>query len=112
MKKGIFKIIYLYSVLLLVIYSAACSKSGDAVEGTKFTLLTLNAITVDSMRLSVTENGQLLTDSLMSPGGKWEMNVKYNDANRQYKVTDMYSNTVLYDSTIHYQKVFNNSVTF
>lgn len=121
MKKGIqntiktvrmFKVICSYSLILLAVYCAACSKSGEAIEQERFTLLTLNAITVDSLRLSVIDNGVLLTDSLMTPQGKVEMNRKYQDPARGYKVTDLYSNTVLFDSTINYQNLFNNSVTF
>lgn len=117
MKKGIqniglYKIVYSCSIILLAVYSAGCSKGAEAVEGTTFTLLTVNAITVDSMRLSVTENGQLLTDSLITPVDDLERTIKYKDPLRRYKVIDLYSNTVLFDSTIRYQKVFNNAVTF
>lgn len=109
---GIFNSIYSCSIIFLFMCSIGCSKSEDAIEGTRFTLLTLNTITVDSMRLSVTENGELLTDSLITPLDDLERAIKYKDPLRRYKVIDLYSKTVLFDSTIRYQNVFNNSITF
>src|ERR1044072_8579078 len=109
---GMFNSIYSSSIVLLFMCSFGCSKSEDAIEQERFTLLALNAITVDALRLSVTDSNKLLTDSLMTPEGKVSMTVKYDNPLRRYKVTDLYSNALLFDSTIHYQQIYNNSVTF
>jgi hypothetical protein len=106
------KVVYTCSIALLFMCCLGCSKSEEAISQERFTLLGLNAITVDSLRLSVTDNGHLLTDSLMTPEGKFETTVKYKEPSRSYKVIDMYSNTVLFDSTISYKKMFDNAVTF
>ena len=97
---------------LLLMYSLGCSKSEQAIEQMRFTQVGLNAVTIDSMRLIVTDNGELLTDSLLTPVGNKTLMVQYREPVRRYQVTDMYSNALVLDTMISYKAVSLNAVTF
>lgn len=100
------------SMALLFIYCLGCSKGEQAIEEDRFTTVGLNAVTIDSLRLLVTDNGTQLTDSLVTPVGSKSMMVKYKEANRRYRVTDLYSNTLLLDTLITYKTGALNAITF
>lgn len=101
-----------YSMGLLFICNMSCSKNEQAIEQMRSTQVGLNAVTIDSMRLIVTDNGELLTDSLLTPVGNTTLTVQYQEPERRYQVTDMYSNTLVLDTMISYKAVSINAVTF
>ncbi|OQP56594.1 hypothetical protein A4R26_05395 [Niastella populi] len=77
-----------------------------------YTTVALNAVTIDSLRLIVSDNGTVLTDTLYTPQGYQLLQVKYTEPRRRYRVTDMYSNSLLLDTVVSYKTVSLNAVTF
>ncbi|THU39214.1 hypothetical protein FAM09_11915 [Niastella caeni] len=111
-KINMLSIINKCSVGLLFVYCIGCSKGEEAIEPLRFTTVGLNAVTVDSFRFAVTDNGTLLTDSLITPVGNRSMVVKYKETVRRYRVTDLYSNSLLLDTLINYKPGSLNAITF
>jgi hypothetical protein len=99
------------SVVLLALTIAGCSKNEQAIEQWSFTSLQLKALTVDALMLSVTANETLLTDSLYTPGDK-AIQVQYLNPTHRFKVTDLYSKTLLLDTMVEYKPGAVNSITF
>src|ERR1044072_8721748 len=99
----------LYAVLLLAIM-AGCSKNEKVIEESSFTSLTLKAITVDALMLSVQANDKVLTDSFFTPGSKG-VQVQYTDPVQRFKITDLFSQTLLFDTIVTYKPGIANSLT-
>jgi hypothetical protein len=90
-----------YAVLLSAII-AGCSKNEKAIEQSSYTSLTLKAMTVDPLMLSVQANEKVLTDSFYTPGNK-AMYVQYFDPVQRFKITDLFSQTLLLDTIVTYK---------
>lgn len=105
-----FSIPKLFYAGLLVLTIAGCAKNEAAVEQWSFTSLELKAITVDPLMLSVSANGKVLTDSFYTPGNK-ALYVQYFDPLQRFKVTDLFSQTLLLDTIVNYKPGINYSIT-
>ena len=105
------RVLLFTSVVLLALAITGCSKNEQAIEQWSFTSLQLKALTVDALMLSVTANEILLTDSLYTPGDK-AIQVQYLNPTHRFKVTDLYSKTLLLDTVVEYKPGAVNSITF
>lgn len=101
-----------YSMALLVICSAGCSKNEHAIEQPNFTDLEIKAITADPLLLHIKVDETLLTDSLVSPNGVITVPVKYTNPKHHFRVTDQLSNRLLTDTVINYQPGEKNTISF
>lgn len=99
------------AAFILALTIAGCSKNEQAIEQWNFTSLQLKALTVDPLMLRVTANDILLTDSLYTPGDK-AVQVQYYNPTHRFKVTDLYSKTLLLDTVVDYKSGAVNAITF
>ena len=94
----------------LVMITAGCSKNEKAIEQWTYTSLQLKAITVDPLMLSVSANDKVLTDSFYTPGNK-ALYVQYFDPVQRFKVTDLFSQSLLLDTIVNYKPGSVYSIT-
>jgi hypothetical protein len=111
-KIGMTKSAGIYLIALSLIYCLGCSKGEQAIDDLRYTFISLNAFTIDSMRLQVSDNDVQLTDSLITPIASKEMKVKYKESGRRYRVTDLYTKSLLLDTVVTYKSVAMNAITF
>jgi hypothetical protein len=97
--------------VVLIMALAGCSKNETAIEQWSFTSLQIRAITIDALMLQVKADETLLTDSLYTPGTK-AVQVQYFNPTQRFRVTDLYSNTLLLDTLIDYKPGAVNAITF
>jgi hypothetical protein len=97
--------------VLLVFAMAACSKNEKAIEQSIFTSLQLKAITVDALMLQVKADENVLTDSFYTPGNK-ALPVTYINPTKRFRVTDLFSKTLLLDTLVDYKPGGINALTF
>lgn len=95
----------------LVMIMAGCTKNEKAIEQYSFTSLQLKAITVDALMLQVKADENLLTDSFYTPGNKAVM-VQYLNPTHRFRVTDLFSKTLLLDTLVDYKPGSINALTF
>ena len=95
----------------LVMVIAGCTKNEKAIEQYSFTSLQLKAITVDALMLQVKADENLLTDSFYTPGNKAVM-VQYLNPTHRFRVTDLFSKTLLLDTLVDYKPGSINALTF
>jgi hypothetical protein len=101
----------LVSAALLVLFMGGCSKKEEPIEQPGYTSLQLKAITVDALMLQVMANETILTDSLYTPGSK-AVQVTFFDPVHRFRVTDLFSKTLLLDTTVQYKTGAVNAITF
>lgn len=97
--------------VLLVVAMAGCSKNEKAIEQANFTSLQLKAITADVLMLQVKVDENVLTDSFYTPGNK-ALPVTYFNPTKRFRVTDLFSKTLLLDTLVDYKPGAVNVVTF
>ena len=97
--------------VFLVFAMAACSKNEKAIEQPTFTSLQLKAITADALMLQVKADENVLTDSFYAPGNK-AVPVTYINPTKRFRVTDLYSKTLLLDTLVNYKPGGVNALTF
>jgi hypothetical protein len=102
----------LVAALMLVLFLAACSKDGEAIEQPKYTDLSLRAIFVDMFRLKVVADETILTESLSASGAVNNIKVQYNNPQHRYRVYNVYGDVLLLDTMISYKPGFINGITF
>ena len=106
-----FNISKLSSAVLLVLAMTGCSKNEKAIEQSIFTSLQLKAITVDALMLQVKADENVLTDSFYTPGNK-AVPVTYINPTKRFRVTDLFSKTLLLDTLVDYKPGGINALTF
>lgn len=97
--------------ILLVFAMAACSKNEKAIEQEIFTSLQLKAITVDALMLQVKVDENVLTDSFYTPGNK-AVPITYINPTKRFRITDLFSKTLLLDTLVEYKPGGINALTF
>lgn len=103
--------IKLVLAVLFVLIMGGCSKNEEPIEQSSYTSLQLKAITVDALMLQVMANETILTDSLYTPGTK-AVQVTWFDPVHRFRVTDLFSKTLLLDTVIQYKTGAVNAITF
>ena len=101
----------LLCAVLLVVAMTGCSKNEKAIEQSNFTSLQLKAITADVLMLQVKVDENVLTDSFYTPGNK-AVPVTYFNPTKRFRVTDLFSKTLLLDTLVDYKPGAVNVVTF
>lgn len=96
---------------LLVLVMAGCSKNEKAIEQASFTSLQLKAITADVLMLQVKVDEDVLTDSFYTPGNK-ALPVQYFNPTKRFRITDLFSKTLLLDTLVEYKPGAVNVITF
>jgi hypothetical protein len=97
--------------ILLVLAISGCSKNEKAIEQSIFTSLQLKAITADALMLQVKADENVLTDSFYTPGNK-AVPVTYFNPTKRFRVTDLFSKTLLLDTLVDYKPGAINTLTF
>lgn len=77
-----------------------CSKKGEVIVEPSLANYTFTTYTVDTFRFKVFINGNLLTDSLLSPASSVSKDVFLTDINGQLKIIDAKTNQTYIDTTI------------
>ena len=90
----------LTGIILLIM---GCSKNERVVEDRRFASLQFRGLTVDSFRLKLTANQQMLTDNLSVPGPAFTPRVSYFDPTHRIQATDLISQRLLLDTTIDFK---------
>jgi hypothetical protein len=111
-KIGVMRFSGIYLIGLSLIYCLGCSKGEQAIDQLRHTVISLNAFTIDSMRLQVSDNDLQLTDSLITPIASKNMRVQYKESARRYRVTDLYTKSLLLDTVVTYKSVTLNAISF
>jgi len=102
-----------FAFLLILFLAGACSKKGEPVVQSKFTNLSLRAITVDPFTLKVVaDENTTLTASLAAPGGTSNITVEYYDPEHRFRVYNIFGNELLLDTIVRYKPGFVNGITF
>jgi hypothetical protein len=97
--------------VLLAFAMAGCSKNEKAIEQEIFTSLQLKAITADALMLQIKIDEDVLTDSFYTPGDK-ALPVQYFNPTHRFRITDLFSKTLLLDTLVEYKPGGVNVITF
>lgn len=92
-----------YSIILVAILPAGCSKNEQPVEELRFSGVYLQAFTADQLRLKVVDGETELTNALFSQGNRLTVLSTYFDALHRIKVYDFYGNELLLDTLIPFR---------
>ncbi|MRG45081.1 hypothetical protein GFS24_08140 [Chitinophaga sp. SYP-B3965] len=96
----------------ITLLCTSCSKKGQPVEKPRFTSLTVNTITVDSLLLKIETNNATLINSMVSPGSKVVAEINYTDPAQRVRITDLHTNRVMLDTLLQYSTTAINKFNF
>jgi hypothetical protein len=91
--------LFLSSILLLIVLSG-CSKKGEAITELKVGSYNFTTFTIDTLRLKVVVNDQVLGDSLLTPVGSLRSNITFLDTVGTFKLFNADNGQLYIDTTI------------
>lgn len=91
------------SIVAIVLLLSSCSKNGEPIEQMKHTNLQIRALTVDTLLLKVELDDEIVINRTTAPSISAISNIKYTDPAHRFRITNLYDNRVLLDTTIMYR---------
>jgi hypothetical protein len=102
----IFSYIFLSSILFLVVLSG-CSKKGEVITELKVGSYNFTTFAIDTLRLKVVVNEQVLGDSLLTPVGSLRSNISFLDTMGTLKIYNADNDQLYIDTTIKFKIGFS-----
>lgn len=101
--QNLLRSLVVYSIVLVTIFPAGCSKNETALDEPTFSGLYLQAVTADQFRLKVVDGETELTNALLSPGNRLTVLSTYYDPQHRIKVYNFFGNALLLDTIIPFR---------
>ena len=96
--------LYLLIGSIICLFSASilnsCTEKGDQINDPDLAVMKFTTYTIDTLRLSVTLNGEKLTDSLITPQGVFIKEIEFLESNATLLIKNAVTGAIYIDSII------------
>lgn len=103
--------IFLFTAAALLLL-ASCSKNGEVIVQQPYTTLGVRALTIDALLLKVEVDDSALTAPMISPFYTSLGKINYVGQEHRIRMTDLYSNRLMLDTVVKYNKGTQTTLSF